>query len=186
MNLGDEKGALYSSALSKCGSKLGLELGMYCGYSTLRALVAMGDGARMVCIDPNAETNALAQRLFEHAGVADRVRVVEGVLAKKLAELEADSLVFDHVFIDHDKAAYLPDLLLLESSSLLRPGTMLFADNVVVFRIEDYLARANDSRLYRDQELHHTLLEYSAESDNIRDGVHIAYWKGEATSEAAS
>jgi catechol O-methyltransferase len=44
----------------------------------------------------------------------------------------------DFVFIDHAKELYLDDLLQLETSSIIRAGTAVAADNILFFRLDDY------------------------------------------------
>ena len=45
----------------------------------------------------------------------------------------------DYLFVDHDKDAYLTDLVRLEKEGLVRAGSTCVADNVVFARINDYL-----------------------------------------------
>lgn len=92
-----------------------LELGAYCGYSALRMACVMPMGARLVSVEFSAANAAIARRIWDHAGVGDRVSVVVGSLGDggdTLARL-ADEHGFaegtlDFVFLDHDKDAYLP------------------------------------------------------------------------------
>lgn len=177
MNLGDEKGKIYQDELKKCKSGIGLELGCYMGYSCLLALDAMSENlkdSKMVCIDPNKYTNKLAQEVFEYAGVSDRVKIFEGILMDFCEQMMKLDIHFHHVFLDHKKTAYLQDLIVLEKYNIIRSGTMLFADNVVIFKIDDYLNYVNKSDHYEKQKLYHTNLEYT---DERKDGVHVSYFK---------
>lgn len=177
MNLGYEKGKIYQDELRKCKSGIGLELGCYMGYSCLLALYAMGDNfedSKMVCVDPNSTTNKLAQEVFDYAGVTDRVKIFEGILSDFCGQMELLNICFHHVFLDHKKEAYYDDLLLLEKHNIIRSGTMLFADNVVIFNINNYLDYVNESDKYERQKLYKTNLEYT---DECEDGVHVSYFK---------
>lgn len=180
MNLGDKKGEYYTRELLKCGSKIGLELGTYVGYSALRAIDAMGKDGRMVCIDPNDTTNKIAIQMFIYAGVLDRVLLLQGDLSSNLNTLIDNNYVFDHVFFDHIKSLYYSDLMILEGTILIKAGTLMFADNVVYFNIKDYLNRVNDNKYYYDQVLYKDYLEYTKDTDREKlvDGVQVAYWKG--------
>src|SRR5579884_1948312 len=94
VNVGDEKGELLDRAVRRAQPKLLLELGAYCGYSGLRMARVMPEDARLVSVE-YAEANArIARRIWNHAGVADRVTVVVGSLGDGGAT--ADSLERDH------------------------------------------------------------------------------------------
>ena len=45
----------------------------------------------------------------------------------------------DVLFIDHVKERYLPDLRIIEAAGLLREGSVVCADNVVFFQLQEYL-----------------------------------------------
>ena len=77
---------------------------------------------------------------------------------------------FDFVFIDHWKDLYLADLKLLESLGLLKQGAWVFADNVVLFNLEDYLDYVRTSPNYLSQFIP-TLREYSKSHP---DGIEIS------------
>lgn len=137
MNVGDEKGEILDAAVRRTSPNLVLELGTYCGYSALRVARQLRDGARLVSIEFNADNAAIARRIWDHAGVGDRLTVVAGTLgdggatAGRLESehgLTAGSL--DLVFIDHDKKAYLPDLELMVTRGWLHGGSVVVADNI--------------------------------------------------------
>jgi catechol O-methyltransferase len=168
INVGDEKGALLDAAISRAKPKLLLELGTYCGYSALRALRVAPREARLVTIEFNAANAAIAQSIFEHAGVADRVTIVHGTLGdggKTLATLREKhgfgEGTLDFAFIDHAKEAYLADLETILRERWLRPGAVVVADNVKVPGAPDYHAfrNANEGKLFRTRE-HSAHVEY--------------------------
>ena len=116
INVGDEKGAILDQAVRRARPSQLLELGTYCGYSALRMCRAMPDTARLVSIEFNA-ANAVIARIWEHAGVSDRVALLVGTLGdggRTIATLEAEhgfaAKSLDFVFIDHDKSVYVSDL----------------------------------------------------------------------------
>jgi catechol O-methyltransferase len=137
INVGDEKGEILDAAVRRTDPKLVLELGTYCGYSGLRIARAMNPGARLVSVEFNPANAAIARRIWEHAGVGDRLTVVTGTLGDGGAT--AERLESEHgftkgsvdlVFIDHDKNAYLPDLHLIVERGWLHRGSVAVADNV--------------------------------------------------------
>ncbi len=167
INVGDEKGALLDAAVHRAGPKLALELGTYCGYSALR--IARAAPAATVYSIELAEANAAnARRIWTHAGVADRITCVVGTLGDGGHTLE--SLAVDHgfaagsldfVFLDHDKNAYLTDLLSIVHRGWLHPGSIVVADNVRVPgapKYREYMRQQQDTS-WRTTE-HKTHAEY--------------------------
>jgi catechol O-methyltransferase len=137
MNVGDEKGAILDRAVLRAKPRRVLELGTYCGYSALRIARVMPSEARLHSVEFSAANAAIARRIWDHAGIGDRVAVVVGSLGdggQTIAVLAAQhgltSGVLDFVFIDHDKAAYLPDLGRILEQGWLHPGSIIVADNV--------------------------------------------------------
>lgn len=137
INVGDEKGEILDAAIRKTSARLLLELGTYCGYSALRTARVMPEGAHLVSIEFSAANADIARRILAHAGVADRVTIVEGTLGDGGAT--ADLLQAEHgfgpsavdfVFLDHDKDAYLADLQLIIARGWLHPGSIAVADNI--------------------------------------------------------
>src|SRR4051812_23434843 len=136
MNIGDEKGAILDAAVRRANPALALELGTYCGYSALR-IARAAPTARVYSVEFSAANADVARRIWAHAGVDDRVTCVVGTLGD--GGLTLDALATEHgftagslgfVFIDHDKSAYLPDLLSILDRGWLHPGSVVVADNV--------------------------------------------------------
>jgi len=117
INVGDEKGEILDAAVRRTRPSLALELGTYCGYSGLRIARAMGPGGRLVSLEFNPDNAAIARRIWDHAGVGDRLTVVVGTLGDggaTIDRLESEHGVtagaVDLVFIDHAKDQYVADL----------------------------------------------------------------------------
>jgi len=74
----------------------------------------------------------------------------------------------DFVFVDHDKRAYLPDLLSILGRGWLHPGSVVVADNVLIPGAPRYRAfmREQQGRGWSTVE-HKTHLEYSAVRDVV-------------------
>ena len=113
-----------------------LELGTYCGYGALLRARAAPD-ARVFSVELSAANAEVAQRIWTHAGVADRVTCVVGTIGdagRTLDVLQAEHGfgpgALDFLFIDHDKNAYLSDLLAIVERGWLHPGSIVVADNV--------------------------------------------------------
>lgn len=169
MNVGDEKGEILDAALRRAKPSRVLELGAYCGYSAVRMALAAPE-ARITSVEFSAPNASIARRIWDHAGVSDRVTVVVGSLGDGGATLRRlrDEYGFtegslDFVFIDHDKAAYLPDLRLILDQHWLRPGAIVVADNVKFPGAPEYRAfmKESEGTRFRTTE-HDTHLEYQS------------------------
>jgi catechol O-methyltransferase len=170
MNVGDEKGAILDRAIARAQPRRLLELGTYCGYSALRSARVMPAGAHLTSIEFSAANAAIAQRIWQHAAVADRITVVVGTLGdggQTIARLEAElgfaKGALDFVFVDHDKAAYLPDLERILARGWLHAGSLVVADNVRVPGAPKYRAymKEHEGVTWRTVE-HDTHVEYQS------------------------
>ena len=190
VNVGDEKGRILDAAVRRSAPRLALELGTYCGYGALR-IARAAPSARVVSVELAAANAQVAQRIWTHAGVADRVSCVVGTIGdggRTLDLLESAHglapATLDFLFIDHDKNAYLDDLLAITGRGWLHPGSIVVADNVGFPGSPKYRAYMRDQQGRRWQTIEHrshveyqTLIpdlvlesEYLGESPSPRDG----------------
>lgn len=170
MNVGDEKGEILDAVVRRGQPRRLLELGTYCGYSALRMIRVMPNDARLYSIELNPANAEIARRIWDHAGVGDRVTVIVGHLGDGGSTLDqlraehgfADGSV-DLVFVDHDKAAYLPDLQRILSQRWLHPGSVVVADNVKFPGAPEYreYLREQEGTSWRTTE-HRTHVEYQS------------------------
>ena len=116
-----------------------------------------------------AEANAVnARQIWAHAGVADRVTCVVGIIGDGGRTLDALAAEhgfaageLDFLFLDHDKDAYLTDLQSILDRAWLHPGSIVVADNVKVPGAPKYreYMRRQQGTLWNTIE-HKTHLEY--------------------------
>jgi catechol O-methyltransferase len=162
MNVGDEKGEILDRAIRTAAPGRLLELGTYCGYSALRTARVMPPDAHLTSVEFNPDNAGIARRILEHAGVGDRVTVVDGTIGDGGATIAA--LESEHfVFLDHDKDAYLPDLERIVAQRWLHPGSVVVADNVKFPGVPQYreFMREHEGRDWRTVE-HETHVEYQS------------------------
>jgi catechol O-methyltransferase len=170
INVGDEKGEILDRAVRKTSPRLILELGTYCGYSALRMARVMPPGARICSLEFLPANAEIARRILTHAGIGDEVTVVIGTLGDGGSTIEqlsgehgfGDGAV-DFVFLDHDKAAYLPDLERIVGQGWLHPGSVVVADNVRFPGAPEYRAylQEQEGKTWRTLE-HQTHVEYQS------------------------
>jgi catechol O-methyltransferase len=138
INVGDEKGLLLDTAVRRADPALVLELGTYVGYGALR-IARAAPNAKVYSVELAEANAANARRIWAHAGVADRVTCVVGTIGDGGHTLDAlaaehgfTSGTLDFLFLDHDKDAYLNDLLSIMDRGWLHAGSIAVADNVRV------------------------------------------------------
>ena len=136
VNIGDEKGTLLDAAVRRADPRLALELGTYCGYGALR-IARAASSAQIFSVELSSANAAVAQRIWAHAGVEQRITCVVGTIGDggRTLDVLRDEYGFasgtlDFLFIDHNKHAYLADLLSIVERGWLRQGAIVVADNV--------------------------------------------------------
>lgn len=168
INIGDEKGRILDRAVAAAHPDRLLELGTYCGYSALRIARVMPADAVLYSIEFNPANAAVARRIWEHAGVGERIVVIAGTLGddgKTLGALAGEHGfapgTLDFVFLDHEKDEYLPDLHRILERTWLHPGSVVVADNVKYPGAPEYRAfmRRQEGADWQTRE-HRTHAEY--------------------------
>ena len=172
MNIGDEKGLLLENAIIESKAKNVLELGVYLGYSSIRILKNLKEAGKLTSIESNKKFATIAK---EHINIA-------GLSLNHFLKIGKSNLVipnlnekYDFIFIDHWKDLYLKDLKLLEEYNLIEKDAWIFADNVILFNLEDYLDYVRTSSKYISKFIP-TNREYSK---NHPDGIEISIFKDE-------
>lgn len=108
-----------------------LEIGTFTGFSAL----AWYEGTRatqaeILTLDVRGEVLAFTRKMFQDAGVDDRIRIIEGPAAASLLNPEQIHGQFDLVFLDADKHNYQVYLDAILSRRLLAPRGVILVDNV--------------------------------------------------------
>tara|TARA_B100000242_G_scaffold117779_1_gene82339 strand:- start:3654 stop:4415 length:762 start_codon:yes stop_codon:yes gene_type:complete len=170
MNIGDQKGEILDKAIKDSRATNILELGVYLGYSTIRILNNMTDNSKLTSIEANEKFAQIAKEHIEISGLSKNHILKIGKSSDLIPSLEEQ---YDFVFIDHWKDLYLKDLKLLEQFGLLKQGAWVFADNVVLFNLEDYLDHVRSSPDFKSEFIP-TMREYSKSHP---DGVEISKYK---------
>lgn len=161
MHVGDKKGKILDDIITRHKPKIILELGTYCGYSTIR-MARFSSTQLVITIDPCPLKST--ENIINHSGLNDKITQHKGIASDVIPTLECTKCV-DMVFIDHEKSEYLNDLILIERSGLLHPGSVIVADNVTVFKINDYLKHVRNSTLYSSSINHPSTIEYDNSND---------------------
>ena len=104
-----------------------LEIGTAVGLSSVAMLYACPD-ARLTTMELEEDRYLEAKKNFAEFEVLDRVNAYMGDAGEILAMMDG---VFDFVFLDGPKAQY--EKYLFDLKRLMRKGSVLFADDVLLF-----------------------------------------------------
>ena len=121
-----EEGQMLQFLASLVGARRILEIGTLAGYSGIWLARALPADGELTTLELDPKHAQVAREHFALAGVAERVRVVEGEAMHTLTHELADAR-FDMVFVDADKTGY-PDYLAW-SVEHVRPGGLIAAHN---------------------------------------------------------
>lgn len=151
MQISPEQGQLMALLLRLIGARRCLEIGVFTGYSSLVAALALPPDGHVVACDVSEEYTAVARRYWAKAGVEDKVNLRIAPALETLESLLADGQAasFDFAFIDADKTNY---LAYYEAClKLLRSGGLIAVDNTLWSgRLADPDEQGEDTRALRE------------------------------------
>lgn len=182
-----------------------VELGSYCGYSAVAVGAVLRECDSMICVEAERMCADWTQRMVTHAQIS-KVKVLHcdagdvkhwsqylpKLKPSNAGDNDASYGTINVLFVDHDKASYLKDVMAIENVGLLTNGSIVVADNVLSFGkpLLDYLDYVRDpSGPFSSSELHESLIEYAIPDENteneqqpgrpidLRDGVEISIHK---------
>ena len=112
------------------GARRCLELCTFTGYAALWIAAALCEDGRLICVDINAETSAVAESAWRAAGLSERIELRLAPAADALAALEREYPPgsFDLVYIDADKTDQ--DRYYEAALRLTRRNGLILIDNV--------------------------------------------------------
>lgn len=142
MIVGPDKGERIVAKINEQKPRMMVELGGYVGYSAIlfgNAVRAAG-GDKYISLEYSKEYASVASKLIELAGLTDFVEVIVGSAADSLAGMakEKSLKTIDILLIDHEKSLYLDDLKVAEKNGLLKPGSLVIADNLFATETNDF------------------------------------------------
>jgi len=175
MNIGDRKGLILDSEVKKLGNNATnlLEIGTYCGYSSIRIARLLPDHGHLYTLEVNPEYANIAKQIIDYAGLNPKITILEGPLSEKHNDIKLLYKVdnFDLVFIDHCKDKYLSDFNLLEAEQFLKQGSVIVADNVLFPGSPDYLEYIQSNTDKYKSTCYDEMVEYA---NDIKDQVWVS------------
>jgi predicted O-methyltransferase YrrM len=131
MQISPDQGSLLNMFAKLIDAKKIIEIGCFTGYSAICMASALRDGGKLVTLDIDPETTAVARKYFKKAGLDDKIDLRLAPALDSLEDLEKEwgAQTADMVFIDADKENMLD--YFEASLRLLRPGGLIIGDNVL-------------------------------------------------------
>jgi len=149
MNVGELKGKIVTDVIKHERPDVMVELGGYCGYSTLlfASEQKLAGGSKYFSLERSPKFAQNIEALMKFAGLGDFVEVIVGPSSDSIKRLHQDGRLktIDMMFLDHYKPAYTTDLKLCETLGLIKKGTVLAADNVIAPGNPPYLKYVRSS-----------------------------------------
>ena len=178
MNVGPEKGPLIEELAGRIPPEARvLELGAYCGYSSIMMAQAFGAGTSITSIEISEAAVESSRANVAVAGLSDRISFLHGPSGDMIPGLDGR---FDLVFLDHWKDLYKDDLVAIEELGLIGPGSIVVADNVgEIYAPEAYLDYVRNCGRYNNEHR-----EAAIEYTKIPDAVEISVYLGSGPAQA--
>jgi len=158
--IGPVKGEYLAGAVRDNGVKRVLELGTCIGYSAILMAKELPADGKVVTIEIDPRSAAMAGENIRKAGLTDKVEILVGDAAGLLPALSGE---FDMVFLDTAHNELLD--YLKQCERVLRKGGVVFTDNVKMFAysMRDFLDYVRNSGKYSSRYI-----------DAGRDGVEVS------------
>ena len=169
-SIGPLKGRIISEIVEKYRPASILEIGTLHGYSAILMGHLLPDDGKLITIEIDRDLANIATKNIEKAGLSGKIKVICNDAIDVIPTL--GGYEFDLVFLDAIKTQYLHYLRLLEGKNLLKEGSIVVADNVILYESEmkDYLEYVRNSGDYLSQTTEATL-EFNK---NVEDAIEIS------------
>ena len=170
---------LFCNILRAIGGKKFIDVGMFTGYSSVGAALALPEDGKVIGCEVNEEFVNFGRPFWKKAGVEHKIHVNLQPALQTLDDLIANGEdgTFDMAFIDADKENYTN--YFERCLTLIRPGGVIAVDNVLwdnlVLDPKDQQSttvaiRALNEKLAKDDRIHISFL-------TTGDGVTLAFKK---------
>jgi predicted O-methyltransferase YrrM len=170
-SIGPVKGIIISNIIKEYMPTSILEIGTLHGYSAiLMGNLLPDDGGKLITIEKDKNLANIARKNIDKAGLSGKIEVICHDAIDVIPTLS--SYKFDMVFLDAIKSEYLQYLRLVEQKNLMNEGSVVVADNVILYENEmkDYLEYVRNSGKYMSQ-ITETTLEFNK---NVKDALEIS------------
>lgn len=126
-----DQGAVLAFLVKLIRAKKYIEIGVFTGYSTLWAALAMPKDAIITALDISDQHLGLARKYWKAAEVEYKINTIIAPAADTLADLALNAKnSYDMAFIDANKSEYID--YYEYCLSLVRPGGLIVMDNILM------------------------------------------------------
>jgi len=131
MQIGPEQGAFMALLMRAIAARRYLEIGVFTGYSSLAAALALPPDGHVTACDVSEEYTSVARRYWERAGVVAKIDLRLAPAVETLDALLASGAAgtYDLAFIDADKEGY--DAYYERCLQLVRVNGLILLDNML-------------------------------------------------------
>jgi predicted O-methyltransferase YrrM len=131
MQIAPDQGAFMKMLVKLSSAQRVIEIGCFTGYSAIAMASGLPLNGKLITLDHNSETSAMAKTFFKEAGLGNMIEHRLGDALVSLEQITADYGPgnFDLIFIDADKER-LNDYY-EHALRLLRAGGLIVVDNVL-------------------------------------------------------
>ena len=169
MNVGDVKGLILDGEVIKKNPQNVLEIGTFCGYSAIRIAYLLPPTGHLYTLEISPEKMHIAQWIIDYSGLSKKITIINSNLENYIKK-STKKIIFDLIFIDHNKTQYLSDLMLIEQAALISTGSVIVADNILYPGAPDYKKYVMTNNMYTSI-CHSTWLEYT---NDIKDEMCVS------------
>lgn len=148
MQVSPDQAVLIRFLVRLIGARRVLEIGTFLGVSALVFAEAVGREGAVVCLDRSHEWTAHARRMWDEAGVEDRIDLRLGDAHETLRQMDPAEQ-YDVVFIDADKTGYI-DYLDKVTPRLARGGLLMVDNTLWSGRVADAHDQRTDTMALRE------------------------------------
>ena len=183
-SIGPIKGKIIEDVIREHKPHKVLEVGTLHGYSAILMANFMLSGKDanenfyienslsepiLISVEKDQKLANIAKKNIEKCRLSEKIEVIHGDALEEIPRLKSK---FNMIFLDAAKSEYLKYLQLIESHSLLNKGSVVVADNVLLYENEmkDYLDYVRNSGKY-DSRTTQTSLEFSK---NVKDALEVS------------
>ncbi|XP_051506468.1 transmembrane O-methyltransferase homolog isoform X2 [Myxocyprinus asiaticus] len=140
LSIGPQKGELLDEIVKREAPLMVLELGMHCGYASIRILRLLPPSGKLLAVELDPQTADRGEEIILVAGFKNP-QVLTCSSAEAISSLSShlgDSRL-DLVLMDHDPEQYLPDLLALHRGKLLSAFCVVLINRALTSGAKDLL-----------------------------------------------
>lgn len=133
MMVSETQAKLLNQFVGLVNAKNVLEIGVFTGYSALAQAAALPSDGKLIALDVDKDTMAIARRFLDKAQLLDKVELRLGPAAESIENIiqENPKQKFDFIFVDADKSSYITYYNLIMDNNLLSDHGAMICDNVL-------------------------------------------------------